>query len=233
MSLQIENYYNHITSEDDSIRHYPNESKLNIKLPFRMLLCGPSGSGKTNLLLNLIKMIGVFDRIILLAKDLEEPLYQHLIKTYAKIEKKHRVQMLLAISSINDMPGVDDCDPKLNTLFICDDLICESKKELAKVEAFWIRARKRGVSMVFLSQGYYNVPKLIRQNSNYILIKKLDTARDMKALLKECSLGVDIKQMMALYNHAMDAGDPHTAFFMVDTTGNKALRFRSQFTPIT
>jgi Ni2+-binding GTPase involved in maturation of urease and hydrogenase len=232
MPLKIENYYDHIKDGDKIDRSYPNEKELQIKLPFRMMICGPSGSGKTNILINLIKMVGIFDQIILLAKDLEEPLYKHLIKTYAKIEKKHKVRMLLAINDIKDLPSVDDCDEKLNILLICDDLICESKKDLALVESFWIRARKRGVSSVFLSQGYYCIPKKIRQNSNYILIKKLDTIKDLKAILKECSLGVDLNQVMALYKQALGTGDPHTAFFMIDSGGDESLRFRSGFTPM-
>lgn len=231
-STEIVNYYTHLKSEKSDLHHYPNEEKIHISLPFRMLMCGPSGSGKTSLLLNFIKIIGIFDKIILLAKDLQEPLYKHLIETYGKIEKKLGIQVILAIDNIKDMPTPDDCDPKENTLMICDDLICEGKKDLDKVGAFWIRARKKGVSMVFLSQSYYAIPKLIRQNSSYVVIKKIDTPKDLKAMLKEYSLGVDIKELTALYHHAMK-GDSHTSFFMIDTTtSSKALRFRANFAPI-
>lgn len=56
MSTNIVNYYDHVKKDDSGLNNYPNEDKINIKLPFRMLLCGPSGSGKTSLLLNFIKM---------------------------------------------------------------------------------------------------------------------------------------------------------------------------------
>ena len=141
--MSFENFYNHIKTKDDGLRHYANEEKLNIKLPFRMLLCGPSGSGKTNILMGLIKQIGIFDKIILLAKHLDEPLYQHLINTYRKIEKKLKVEMILAIDDIKDMPTVADCNEKENTLLIVDDMICENKKDLAKIESFWIAGRKK------------------------------------------------------------------------------------------
>lgn len=230
--MSIVNYYDHIKS-DDAMRTYPNESKLNIKLPFRMLLLGPSGSGKTNVLLNLMKLIGVFDKIVLLAKDLEEPLYKHVINTYEKMEKKFKVKILLAISTVKDLPSVDDFNPTENSLLICDDLICEGKQDLAKVAAFWIRGRKKGISSVFLSQSYFCVPKLIRQNSGYVLIKKIDTPRDLSMLMKEYSLGVDAKQMNAMYQHALSTGDPHTSFFMIDTvTSKKSLRFRANFEPL-
>lgn len=233
MSTKIVNYYDHIKKNTSDLRNYPNEDQINIKLPFRMMLVGPSGSGKTNILLNLIKMIGIFDRIVLLAKDLTEPLYQHLITTYDKIEKKYKIKMFLAIDSINDLPSPEDFDQKLNNLVICDDLICESQKDLKKVGAFWTWARKREVSMVFISQSYFMIPKVIRQNSTYVVIKKVSTPKDLKSMLKEHALGgANIDQLTAMYNHALQ-GDAHTSFFMIDTlTSNPGLRFRSNFAPI-
>ena len=229
----FENFYDHIKTTDDGLRHYANEDKLKIKLPFRMLLCGPSGSGKTNILMGLIKQIGIFDKIILLAKHLDESLYKHLIETYRKIEKKLKIDMMLAINDIKDLPEVSDCNEKENTLLICDDMICENKKDLAKIEAFWIAGRKKGVSMVFITQGYFHVPKKVRQNSQYIVIKKIDTPRDLKAILAECSLGIEPKELMKLYEYALAQGDPHTAFFMIDCeTNKKSLKFRSQCNPI-
>lgn len=233
MSMEIVNYYSHIKKMDNALRHYPLEDQMHISLPFRMLILGPSGSGKTNVLLNLIKMIGIWDKVVLLAKHLDEPLYKHLIETYSKIEKKLKTQIMLAISTAKDMPEINDCNEKENTLLIIDDMICEDKKELAKIGQFWTQARKKGVSMVFISQGYYRVPKIIRENTQYLLIKKFDTAKDIARLMAECSLGIDKDELMKLYNYALAQGDPHTSFFMIDTTNpKKSLKFRANFSPI-
>jgi len=231
MSIAIVNFYDHIKKKDDGLRHYPNEGKLKIKLPFRMIIGGPSGSWKTNILLNLMKLIGTFDKVILLAKHLDEPLYQHLIDTYAKIEKKLKVKIMLAITTAKDMPKVEDCNEKENTLLIVDDMICEDKKELAVIGSFWTQARKKGVSMAFITQAYYAVPKIIRQNTQYILMKRIDTIKDLKAMLRECSLGVEMKELVNMYNYAM-RGDSHTSFFMIDAQAPKELRFRANFDPI-
>ena len=64
------------------------------KAKLKLNLNGPSGSGKTSLLLNFIKLINVWDKVILLAKDLNEPLYQYLIQTYEKIEKKFKCEQM-------------------------------------------------------------------------------------------------------------------------------------------
>lgn len=230
--LDVANFYDRLKTKDDGLRHYPLESKMHISLPFRMQILGPSGSGKTNILLNLIKMIGIWDKVVLLAKHLDEPLYKHLIETYSKIEKKLKTQIMLAIDNPKDMPEVNDCNEKENTLLIIDDMICEDRKVLEKIGAFWTQARKKGVSMVFISQGYYRVPKIIRENTQYLLIKKFDTPRDISRLMAECSLGIDRKELLKLYEYAM-AGDSHTSFFMIDTEAKKkSLKFRANFSPI-
>ena len=129
------------------------------------------------------------------------------------------------------MPQVEDCNEKENTLLIVDDMICEDKKELAIIGKFWTQARKKGVSMAFLTQAYYAVPKIIRQNTQYILMKRIDTPKDLKAMLRECSLGVEMKELVNMYNYAM-RGDSHTSFFMIDCQAPKELRFRANFDPI-
>ena len=59
---------------------------------YRMLLIGGSGSGKTNALLNLIKeqdSDSPTDKIYLYAKDLNEPIYQLLIKKRENVGIKY------------------------------------------------------------------------------------------------------------------------------------------------
>jgi predicted AAA+ superfamily ATPase len=232
MSYQMENMYDNVSKEDKmEPRPYPNESKINIKIPTRILLLGPSGSGKTNLLLNLIKGINSFDQIVLLAADLEEPLYKHLAKTYKAIEAKLKMRMFMAIDNVDDLPALDDFDPKLNNLLIIDDMITANKTVLDKIATYWTRGRKKYVTTIFLSQSYYRVPKLIRQNSQYIMIKKIDTPKDLRVLLKEYPLGgIPDDVLKKLYNYAIDKGDHHLSFFMLDcTTQDVGLRFRANF----
>ena len=233
MSFKIVNYYDHIKKEDKAMYHYPNEAQINISLPARLLVCGPSGTGKTNVILNLMKGIGIWDKVIILAKDLEEPLYKHVIEVYRKLEKKHKVQILLAISSVNDMPDLDkDFDPKENTLLICDDLICENAKDLTKLEPFWVRGRKKSITMAFLAQGYFDVPKKIRKNSNYVILKKISNPLDLGRILKEYALDISKDKMRSMYDYAMQ-GDAHTSFFMLDAlTKKEELKYRANFDPI-
>ena len=235
MSVQIKNYYDNIKvkKEDKVDRSYPNEHLLQMPLPFRALFCSPSGTGKTSLLRNFIDLIGVWDKIILFAKDLDEPLYKDLIQKCRAVEKKYKTQILLAITEGKDLPNLDkDINRKQNTLLICDDLITEEPKSLKLLDPWWVRGRKMGVTCFFLTQGYFDVPKKIRKNSNYVILKKMKNSKDLARITREFAMDVPAEEVTAMYNYAM-RGDPHTSFFMMDCeTKDPALAYRANFDPI-
>jgi hypothetical protein len=238
MSFQIKNYYETIkTKKEDKVAdyHYPNEHLINMSLPARVLVCAPSGQGKTNLLRNIVDAIGIWDKIIIWAKDLDEPLYKDLIDKCRAVEKKFKPRILLAITDGKDMPDVDkDVDRKENTLLICDDLITEDPKSLKILNPWWQRGRHYSVTMFFLTQGYFDVPKMIRKNSNYVILKKIKNAMDVSRIVREFSIGATPKELIAMYQYAMNAtGDPLTSFFMIDTvTKDDNMQFRANFDPI-
>lgn len=229
--MEIINFYNRVKRNENKLYDYKLKPLVKIDLPFRALLLGASGSGKTNLVLQLIKSINAFSKIVLIAKNLDEPLYKHLITTVREVERVNKERILLASSSLADLPAVNDFNPKENTFVIIDDFICESPKDLKVVEELWIRGRKNSVSMAFLSQSYFDTPKKIRRNSNYIMIKKIYNIPDLKRILKEYCLGVEPEELLKLYEYAVDG--QFTNFFMIDLNTNDInQRFRKCFEPI-
>ena len=235
MGYVMENFYTHIKGSTKDQFPYPNENLLNIKLPARIALVGPSGCGKTTTLINLIKGIGIWQKIVILAKIKDEPLYKLLTDKIQAMEKKLKIQMLLVIDTVDDLPDPSDFDPKECNLVIFDDMLCESKKSLARIEQYFIYGRKYGVTSCFLSQNYYGIPQKIRQNCNYFIIKQISKPMDLTRLLKDCNLGdLSIEQLKHMYKWAVSQGDPLLAFFMIDTspTVAKALRIRANFAGI-
>jgi hypothetical protein len=222
-----------VKKEDAVDRSYKNEPYMRMTLPARVLACGPSGVGKTDWLMRTIRAIGIFDKIILWAKDLDEPLYKDLIEKCRAVEKKHKTRILLAITDGKDLPDLDkDINRKENTLLICDDLITEDPKSLKLLDPWWVRGRKMGVTMFFLTQGYFDVPKKIRKNSQYLVLKKIKNTMDLNRILREFALDVKPAELQEMYKYAMQ-GDPHTSFFMLDAeTKDPDLQFRANFDPI-
>ena len=69
--------------------------------------------------------------------------------------------------------------------------------------------------MCFLTQSYFDTPKMIRKNVNYVIIKKIGNPMDLKRILKEWSLGVTVQELQEIYDNYMSGGDM-TRFFMID-----------------
>ena len=57
----------------------------------------------------------------------------------------------------------------------------------------FIRGRKigKGLSLIYLSQSFFKIPKIIRQQFNYLFLLKLSSGRDLNLILSDFSLGVD------------------------------------------
>ena len=79
-----------------------------------------------------------------------------------------------------------------------------SEKEQGIIAEYFIRGRKigKGVSMAYLTQSFYRVPKIIRLQTNYLILLKLDSKRDISLILGDYGLGVDKNELMAIYKDA-------------------------------
>ena len=194
---EIINFYEHIPKKYLDPVENPNEDLHNIKLPFRMCVVAPSGTGKTNFLLNLIKVFsardGTFADISIITRNKDEPLYNYLSGEFEQIQIKE---------GMHSTPKLDDMDKRDNHLVVWDDLVLS--KNLNSVEEYYMRARKKNCSVVFLSQSYYDIPKFIRKNSNYLVLLDLGgSKREQTAILNEWSSDLDKDELKAVYNDAV------------------------------
>ncbi len=189
------NFYNVMPKHFLNEAENPNYHLHNLKLPFRALIVAPSGSGKTNFLLNLIHLFsvgkGTFADIFIITRNKKEPLYDFLASKSDQIQIKEGLESL---------PQLDKFDKELNHLVVLDDLV--TAKDQSVIENYYIRARKLNVSVIYISQSYFRVPKIIRQNLNYLMLLKLSGERELKIILSEGGLGIDRDQLLALYEYA-------------------------------
>ncbi len=72
---------------------------------------------------------------------------------------------------------------------------------------------------------------MIRKNCNYVILKKLDTKRDLKYVLNENSGGADPKKLVNAYLDTVNS-DPLNFFVIDKITTNPNLKFRTNFTGI-
>ena len=146
--------------------------------PYRILIIGCCGSGKTNALLNLINNQLDIDKIYLYAKDPYEKKYQYLINKREEVGLDNFGDPKAFIEYSNDMQDVykniEDYNPgkERKILIVFDDMISDminNKKLNPIVTELFIRGRKLNISIVFITQSYFKVPKDVRLNSTHFL----------------------------------------------------------------
>ena len=139
--------------------------------PYRILIIGGTGSGKTNALLKLINEQYHIDRIYLYAKDLSEPEYEYLIER----RENENMRILMIITQ----------GEKEKNLIVFDEMIAiimTNKRIKAIIKELFIRWRKLNISLVFITQSCFSVPKDVRLNSTHYLIVRLTTEENYKIL---------------------------------------------------
>tara|TARA_R110002126_G_C10305895_1_gene487545 strand:- start:3 stop:689 length:687 start_codon:yes stop_codon:yes gene_type:complete len=173
----------------------PNKDLHGFDIPFRLCVVAPSGSGKSNWITNLISLFsqgrGTFAQVFIICKDATEPLYKFLA------DKSDQIQVL---EGLNNLPNLDNFDKEQASLVIIDD--CQLDKNQERVCQYYIRGRKKGVSIAYLAQNYYVIPKVIRGNCSYLVMLKLSGDRELKMILRENGLGIDKDQLLAIYKYA-------------------------------
>ena len=78
------------------------------------------------------------------------------------------------------------------------DMISNKKLNLV-VTALFIRGRKLGISIVFITQSYFKVPKDVRLNSTYFFIMKIPNKRELRQIPLNHSSDIDFKDFMKIY----------------------------------
>ena len=176
--------------------------------PYRILIVGGSGSGKTNALFNLINNLPDIDKIYLHAKDPYEAKYQYLINKREKVGLNHYDDPKAFMEYSNDMQdfykNIEDYNPgkKRKILIVFDEMIADminNKRLNPIVTQLFTRGRKLNISIVFITQSYFKVPKDVRLNSTHFFIMKIPKKRVLQQTALNHSSDVDFKNFMKIY----------------------------------
>ena len=125
------------------------------------------------------------------AKDLSEPKYQFLIKKcedegIKDLKDPDPSAFIECSNTMEDVyDSIYDYDPrrKRTILIVFDDMIAyimTNKKFQAIVKELFIRCTKFNISLVFITQSYFSVPKEMRLNSRHYLIIKVPNKKELQ-----------------------------------------------------
>ena len=155
------------------------------------MIIRPSGSGKTNYLLSIQRDNNIIDKIYLYAKDLEEATYKLLInkREQAGINFNNDPNAFIEYSNSMDdiLSDIEDYNKrrKRKVLIIFDDMISHvmsDKKAQQILKDLFIRCKKLNISLCFLTQSYFLVPKDVRLNCTHYILFKLTTRENYRIL---------------------------------------------------
>ena len=81
--------------------------------------------------------------------------------------------------------NINDYNPirKRKILIVFDDMIADimtNKKFQAIIKELFIRCRKLNISLVFITQSYFRVPKDVRLNLTHYLIMKINNRKELQ-----------------------------------------------------
>ena len=171
------------------------------------------------------------------ARDLSEPKYEYLIKKRENIGIKYFNDSNAFIECSNTMDDVyeniNDYNPnrKRKILIVFDDMIADimtNKKFQAIIKELFIRCRKLNISLVFITQSYFSVPKDVRLNSTHYLIMKINNKRELQNIAINHSADIDYQDFLKIYRECTK--EPFN-FLTIDTKlpASNPLRFRKKF----
>jgi hypothetical protein len=191
--MSVSNFYEKIPKELLVKADNPNFKIHGISIPARIIVSAPSGTGKTNFVCNFIQHMcsgkGTFADILVLTKDKSEPLYEFLETKGVNVQE-----------GLHNLPDLNKIDKDINHLIIIDDLMLAKNQD--QVQEYFIRCRKKNVTIMYLAQHFYKIPIIVRQNSNYFVILKAGNKKSLNLMLNEFSVGVTKEQLMKMYEHS-------------------------------
>ena len=101
-----------------------------------------------------------------------------------------------------------------------------NNKKLSSIKKIFIRERKPNISLVFITQSYFKVPKNVRLNTTYFFIMKIPNKRELQQIAMSHSSDKNFKDFIKIYKKCTD--EPYS-FLVSDITlsSDDPLRFRT------
>ena len=117
---------------------------------------------------------------------------------------------------------------KRKILIIFDDMFADimtNKRFQAIIKELFIRCRKLNISLAFITQSYFSVPKDVTLNSTHYLIMKTNNKRKLQNIAVYESTDIDYQDFMKIYRECTRES---YSFLTIDTSlpASNPLRFR-------
>jgi hypothetical protein len=163
---------------------------------FRAIVLGPSMSGKTNLIFDLLKKSpSTYTHCHMICRNPDQPIFDYLREKLAGHITFYDPQ--------EPPPTVDQIKENGLQLVIIDDYSNDKNIQKNVFSHYFTRGRHKGLSTIFLSHSYFATDKMIRLNSEYVMILRANSKRDLQMVIRDFPIrGVDENGLMKAYQEA-------------------------------
>ena len=72
------------------------------------------------------------------------------------------------------------------------------------VTELFIRGKKLSISLVFITQSYFKVPKYVRLNTTHFFIMKIPNKRELRQIAINLLSDIDFKDFIKIYKEYTD-----------------------------
>lgn len=230
IKINLNELVNQFIQEPEPLKNSPEMPQNS----FRWVIVGSSGAGKSYALISAILEQRIkFDKLYCFCRDPNEAKYQVLFRYLKTLEEEYyettgdAVELFVVSTNVKDIPLVESLDRTSTKLFIFDDMLCESKEVQTLISNYFVLSRHYLCSCVYLAQNFYSLPKILRMNSNYISLYKLNSNKDLSCILSDVNVGMDLEEFKSFYRKAVEA--PRNFLFIDLKTPITELRLRKNF----
>ena len=116
--------------------------------------------------------------------------------------------------------NIEECNPsnKRKILIVFDDMISDMFHII-------FQRKKLNISLVFITQSYFAVPKNLRLNSTHYFVMKIRNKRELQQIAFNHSSDIDFQNVINLYKKCTPK---LSSFLVIDATltSDNSLRFR-------